>query len=147
MLTVLAALGVLVVLFVAGAVATREDQALQPVPEERADVALPARPLRAADLDAVRFGVTVRGYRMSEVDDVLARLAAELADRDARLEALGAGLMASADSSPSERDAPELAWSASSAPGPVDFPDVLPAEPDADPVHESAGGAEGDDTD
>jgi DivIVA domain-containing protein len=41
-----------------------------------------------ADVEAVRFPVVVRGYRMDAVDVTLARLADELADRDARIERL-----------------------------------------------------------
>lgn len=51
---------------------------------------LPPRSLEPADLDAVRFSVVPRGYRMDQVDAVLDRLRAELADRDRRLEALTA---------------------------------------------------------
>lgn len=40
---------------------------------------LPDRPLTAADLDAVRFGVAVRGYAMGQVDDLLDRLRGDLA--------------------------------------------------------------------
>jgi DivIVA domain-containing protein len=37
-------------------------------------------PLTATDLRRVRFGTAFRGYRMSEVDALLDRLAAELDD-------------------------------------------------------------------
>ncbi|MEP9381497.1 DivIVA domain-containing protein [Nocardioides sp. KR10-350] len=51
---------------------------------DRPDVLVPAdRPLRAADLRRLRFSVTLRGYRMSEVDALIDRLAAEYADREA----------------------------------------------------------------
>ncbi|MFI6769820.1 DivIVA domain-containing protein [Streptomyces sp. NPDC050355] len=54
---------------------------------------LPAdRPVGRADVDAVRIAVTVRGYRMNDVDDVLDRLGAELAERDARIAELEAAL-------------------------------------------------------
>ncbi|MFF4949396.1 DivIVA domain-containing protein [Streptomyces chattanoogensis] len=54
---------------------------------------LPAdRPLARADVEAVRFAVTVRGYRMDDVDDALDRLGAELAERDARIAELEAAL-------------------------------------------------------
>lgn len=43
---------------------------------------LPPGRLRAADLDAVRLPMAVRGYRMAEVDEVLDRLRDELARRD-----------------------------------------------------------------
>ncbi|MHA7281593.1 DivIVA domain-containing protein [Arthrobacter sp. TMS2-4] len=45
-------------------------------------VLLPERP-SAPDVDAVRFGLGLRGYRMDQVDEVLDRLAAALAERDA----------------------------------------------------------------
>ena len=78
MVTALAVLGVLLVLFVAGVVATRQDTAMAEAPPDRADLALPDRPLHADDVRRVRFGVTLRGYRMSEVDLLLERLAAQL---------------------------------------------------------------------
>lgn len=56
------------------------------------------RPLSGADLGRMRFGVTLRGYSMSQVDDLLDRLSTELTERDssiagleARLDALGIG--------------------------------------------------------
>jgi DivIVA domain-containing protein len=41
--------------------------------------------LVASDIARVRFGVSVRGYRMDQVDDALARLSHEIADRDAEI--------------------------------------------------------------
>jgi DivIVA domain-containing protein len=65
---------------------------------DRVDDPLPAdRPLRPADLDALRLAVTPRGYRMSDVDDVLDRLGAELAERDARIAELEAALAGAHD--------------------------------------------------
>jgi DivIVA domain-containing protein len=50
---------------------------------DRPDVALPDdRQLRKDDVDAARFTVGWRGYRMDEVDMVLDRLAAEIEYRD-----------------------------------------------------------------
>ncbi len=49
---------------------------------------LPARPLAAEDLKGLRFGVAWRGYAMDQVDDLIDRLAAEIAERDARIAAL-----------------------------------------------------------
>jgi DivIVA domain-containing protein len=80
-------LGVLAVLFAAGVVATRDDPLLADAPPDAADSGLPPGPVRADDVQQVRFGLALRGYRMSEVDAVLARLAAELADRDEQLAA------------------------------------------------------------
>lgn len=91
MVTVLEILGVLLVLFVAAAVATREGDLLVDAPRDCADLDLPDGPLHAEDIARVRFGLTVRGYRMAEVDRVLERVADELGSRDARIaELLGA---------------------------------------------------------
>lgn len=48
------------------------------------------RSLTGADLQRLRFGVALRGYAMGQVDDVLDRLSAELAERDRRITALEA---------------------------------------------------------
>ncbi|MGW7056744.1 DivIVA domain-containing protein [Streptomyces sp. NPDC054887] len=54
---------------------------------------LPAtRPVGRADVEALRLPLAPRGYRMGEVDDVLGRLGAELAERDARIAELEAAL-------------------------------------------------------
>jgi DivIVA domain-containing protein len=67
-----------------------------PLPEaapERLHDPLPAsRPVSRADVEALRFPVAARGYRMSDVDDALSRLGAELAERDARIADLEAAL-------------------------------------------------------
>ncbi len=46
------------------------------------------RTLRPDDVTHVRFSLAFRGYRMTEVDDALDRLALEIAQRDARIEQL-----------------------------------------------------------
>ncbi|RKN47296.1 DivIVA domain-containing protein [Streptomyces hoynatensis] len=53
------------------------DRLSDPLPRER--------PVAPADVVRVRLPLAPRGYRMAEVDDVLDRLAAELAERDARI--------------------------------------------------------------
>ncbi len=109
MTTVLGVLGALVVLFVAAAVAVRDEPLLVEAPPDRRELDLPpSRPLRADDLDRVRFGMVVRGYRMSEVDAVLDRLQGELRQRDERLERLEAELSAlrpPADAAPASEPA------------------------------------------
>lgn len=50
------------------------------------------RELTGDDLQRLRFGVVLRGYAMSQVDDVLDRLSGELAQRDARIAELEARL-------------------------------------------------------
>jgi DivIVA domain-containing protein len=47
--------------------------------DDRPDAVVPAEgPLTGADLKAVRFSTVVRGYRASEVDALLDRLASQL---------------------------------------------------------------------
>ncbi len=53
---------------------------------------LPDRPLTAPDISSLRFGVTLRGYAMAQVDDVLERLGREIAERDAEIARLRAAL-------------------------------------------------------
>ncbi|MFG2265370.1 DivIVA domain-containing protein [Streptomyces sp. NPDC048720] len=67
-----------------------------PLPEaapERLRDPLPAdRPVGGQDVENLRFPLAPRGYRMSDVDDALGRLAAELAERDARIADLESAL-------------------------------------------------------
>ena len=46
---------------------------------------LPAGGVDRTAVDALRFSVVLRGYRMDEVDDVLDRLVGEIELRDARI--------------------------------------------------------------
>ncbi|WP_028797939.1 DivIVA domain-containing protein [Streptomyces purpureus] len=78
-------------------------------PEQLVDPLPAHRPVGRADIEAVRLPVAARGYRMADVDDVLGRLAAELAERDARiaeLEAALAGAQATAVGGPDLFDKP-----------------------------------------
>ena len=53
---------------------------MAPAYDDRPDASVPRdRPLRADDLRTVRFSLALRGYRMSEVDALLDRLATEMA--------------------------------------------------------------------
>ena len=47
--------------------------------------------LAAEELKNIRFGVTLRGYAMAQVDDLLDRLALEIAERDALIAELAEG--------------------------------------------------------
>jgi DivIVA domain-containing protein len=47
--------------------------------------------LTAEELKNVRFGVTLRGYAMAQVDDLLDRLAVEIAERDTLIAELAEG--------------------------------------------------------
>lgn len=61
---------------------------------------LPDRPLTAEDLDGLRFGITLRGYSMAQVDEILDRLGAEIAQRDARIAELSGWLRPQAPRAP-----------------------------------------------
>ncbi|MGW2179502.1 DivIVA domain-containing protein [Streptomyces sp. NPDC001732] len=61
-------------------------------PEQPADPLPATRPVGRADVDALRLPVVARGYRMTEVDEALDRLGAELAERDARIAELESAL-------------------------------------------------------
>jgi DivIVA domain-containing protein len=62
-------------------VASGRGGSMAPAYDDRPDVVLPDdRPLAALDLRTVRFPLAVRGYRMSDVDALLARLATQLED-------------------------------------------------------------------
>ncbi|MFI5802420.1 DivIVA domain-containing protein [Streptomyces sp. NPDC051561] len=51
-----------------------------------------SRPVGRADIEALRLPLAPRGYRMADVDDVLGRVGAELAERDSRIAELEAAL-------------------------------------------------------
>ena len=126
MVTVLAVLGVLVVLFAAAAVATRDRPLLADAPPDRPDLELPdERPLQAEDVAGVRFGMTLRGYRMSEVDQVLDRVAEELAERDARVRRLEAQLGSASPDEDGSEPLPPVHVQPGAAPPLVPFPEPV----------------------
>jgi DivIVA domain-containing protein len=71
---------ILIVLAMGGValVASGRTGALPEEYDDRPDVRVPAGLLQATDLRRVRFSLAFRGYRMSEVDTLLARLADQL---------------------------------------------------------------------
>ncbi|MET3960962.1 DivIVA domain-containing protein [Marmoricola sp. OAE513] len=74
---------VLIVLVIGGVavVAAGYGDSLSVEFDDRPDVVVPAEgPLTAEDLGSIRFTTVVRGYRASEVDALLDRLAAQLAE-------------------------------------------------------------------
>jgi DivIVA domain-containing protein len=75
---------ILIVLALGGIalVAAGRTTPLADAPVDRAGVPVPTdHPLGADDLRKVRFSVTMRGYRMTEVDALLERLATEAEGR------------------------------------------------------------------
>lgn len=93
---------------------------LQDVAPEQLTDPLPAtRPVGRADIEALRLPVAARGYRMTDVDEALGRLGAELAERDARiaeLESALAGAQATGADRPGllkePQDRPQASWQA-----------------------------------
>jgi DivIVA domain-containing protein len=87
-------LGVLVVaglLFLGAALLMGRGETRPPADPDRSPVELPvSRPVAGDDVRAIRMTVTLRGYRMSEVDWLLDQLARTLDERDAELAALRA---------------------------------------------------------
>lgn len=72
---------ILIVLAMGGvaALAAGRGQPLAPAYDDRPDAVVPAAgPLAAGDVRRVRFSLAFRGYRMSEVDALLDRLARQL---------------------------------------------------------------------
>ncbi|MGY1854772.1 DivIVA domain-containing protein [Modestobacter sp. SYSU DS0290] len=87
-------LGLLVVgglLFLGGSLLLGRGETQPPADPDRSPVELPDdRPVTADDVRALRMSVTVRGYRMSEVDWLLEQFAQALEERDAEIAALRA---------------------------------------------------------
>lgn len=77
---------------------------LPALPADETPTRLPARDVTAAHVRALRFPLAVRGYRMTEVDWVLDRLAAELDRAEGERDALLARL-AELEVRPPEPDA------------------------------------------
>lgn len=76
---------------VVGVVAAGRGGTMAEVYDDRPDARVPADgPLTADDVRQVRFTTALRGYRMSEVDSLLARLADELAEAQSASERGGA---------------------------------------------------------
>lgn len=65
---------------------------LPPLPPDATPTRLPGRGISAEHVRALRFPLAVRGYRMTEVDWVLDRLAAELDHAESERDALLARL-------------------------------------------------------
>jgi DivIVA domain-containing protein len=85
-------LGLLVVgglLFLAGSVLLGRGETQPPADLDRSPMELPDdRPVVGDDLRALRISVSVRGYRMTEVDWLIDQLARALDERDAELAVL-----------------------------------------------------------
>lgn len=85
----LVVVGVAAVFFGVAVLAFGRGEELPPLPPDATPTRLPARAIGAEHVRALRFPLALRGYRMTEVDWVLDRLAGELdraeGERDALL--------------------------------------------------------------
>jgi DivIVA domain-containing protein len=105
LLTLVVALVLGSILFGAVAFTLGKTSGLEPASPDAAPYDLPAdSPVTSADLDAVRFDVVARGYRMDQVDTVLERLTYALGVRDDEIRALRAELRDSRPAVPESQD-------------------------------------------
>ncbi|TRW79325.1 DivIVA domain-containing protein [Mycolicibacterium sp. 018/SC-01/001] len=66
------------VLFAIGSVLFGRGEVLPPLPQGTTATALPAADITGADVEALKFTQTLRGYKASEVDWALERLGREI---------------------------------------------------------------------
>jgi len=93
LLTLVAALVVGAVVFGVAAYTLGRDPGLSETVPDGVPRELPDdRPVAPSDITALRFDIAARGYRMAQVDEVLARLAYDLEARDEQIAALRAEL-------------------------------------------------------
>jgi DivIVA domain-containing protein len=95
---------VAIVLFGAASLLFGRGEQLPPLPRGTTATVLPAYGVTGADVDAVKFTQVLRGYKTSEVDWVLDRLARELEALRGQLAAVHASPVAQNET---ERDAAE----------------------------------------
>ena len=74
---------IVLVMGVVAMLAAGRGEPIVPAENDRPGTGLPAgRPIAVGDLRTVRFSLAVRGYRMSEVDALLDRIAADMESRE-----------------------------------------------------------------
>ncbi len=99
---------VAIVLFGAASLLFGRGEQLPPLPRGTTATVLPAYAVTGADVDAVKFTQVLRGYKTSEVDWVLDRLARELESLRGQLAAVHA-LPAAEDQTEGDREPGEPA--------------------------------------
>ena len=110
------------ILAAVAAVASGWGETMTEASHDRRPWRLPEGPMTSDALASVRFSPALRGYRCDEVDAVLERLVAELADRDDRL-----GELPGRPGAPSLTKQPEVDRSSEPAP-PVLVADDAPVD-------------------
>jgi DivIVA domain-containing protein len=129
--------GIVAVVGAVTVVAVGSGASLSEAYEDRPDRTIPVgRPLRSDDLQEVTFTTALRGYRMDEVDALLARVRADLLAREAHEPALGAdGEALEARDAGGDHDVPEPE---ADEPGAGDRERARREVPDAGGDHEAA---------
>ena len=115
------------VIYLATALLAGRGEELEPMPPGATPTRLPARDLTGVDVRGLRFQQAFRGYRMSEVDWALDRLAAEVDALRARLAVHEGTAEPSAVAPQGPREEPEPRT------------DVVLPEPDPTPTDPTAG--------
>jgi len=92
------------VLFVVASALFGRGETLPPLPRATTATVLPASGVTRADIDAVKFTQTLRGYKTSEVDWVLDRLGREIELLQGQLSAVRALHPTADESEDAERD-------------------------------------------
>ena len=82
MIWIVLLVAVVLVVLTTAAVLGRVDGSLGDATTSLSHDPLPDTPLTPADFEELRFDTAMRGYRMSEVDDVIDRLRREITDLD-----------------------------------------------------------------
>ncbi|GFG54628.1 cell division protein DivIVA [Mycolicibacterium agri] len=95
---------VAIVLFGVGSLLFGRGEVLPPLPRSTTATVLPASGVTGADVEAVKFTQTLRGYKTSEVDWVLDRLGQELDSLRGQLAAVQAAQAADSDTREAEPD-------------------------------------------
>jgi DivIVA domain-containing protein len=94
-------------LFLGGSVLLGRGETQPPADPDHSPLELPEdRPVTADDVRGVRMSVTVRGYRMTEVDWLLDQFAAVLEERDEEIATLRAQLHPVPASAPKDEQGP-----------------------------------------
>jgi DivIVA domain-containing protein len=111
--------GVLVVgalLFLGASLLLGRAETRPPAERDASPLALPGdRPVTADDVRGVQLSVSVRGYRMTEVDWLLDQLAGVLEERDAQLAALRAQVHPAPEDAPNDGQGPAADGDAATA--------------------------------
>jgi DivIVA domain-containing protein len=113
---------VAIVLFGAASLLFGRGEQLPPLPRGTTATVLPAFGVTGSDVDAVKFTQVLRGYKASEVDWVLDRLARELEALRGQLAAVHAAAAAKASQASHASDA-EAAEAAEAAADGLELPD------------------------